>query len=202
MKRIPTVVALLFLINSCTFNAPLNPKLDLSVTDQIPLTIGVYYSTEFLDHEQSETLLGGSKMQFALGRATSPIFDKVFAKLFKEVRKINQRPPLEMRETVDAVIEPRIENFRSTDPIYPLAGTWYAEVRYLFILYTVKGEPFATWSVGGTGRNTSSFTLTPGGASLAAEAANHAIEGAAVNLISEFKQVPAIRSWLVNQGIQ
>lgn len=208
-SKVPAALTLLIslLVASCTYDVHLEPKLEVlkqEGTELIPITIGVYYSPEFLAYEQKETIAGGSKVRFAIGEATARFFDQVFAKLFRNVKRVDQRPPmLQTSEAIEAVIEPRIESLTTRNPAFGWAGTWNVEITYLFTLYTLEGEPVVTWYVTGIGHNTSTtFTWVSGGTPLAAEAANRAIEEAARNFLEGFAQVPEVRRWLRGRGLR
>jgi hypothetical protein len=197
-----SVVILLFAAASCTFHADLNPKITQSATGQMPLVIGVYYSPELLAYQQDEVLTGGSRMRFAVGEATPPLFNGVFQRLFREVRSVDRVPPVAADVPLDAVIEPRIERFTVDAPIMPTVGTWTARVTYLFTLYSPKGDLIASWTRSWSGSSNDGFTLAPGGSSLASQAVERAMEGLASNFVAEFKQIPELRRWLSERGIR
>jgi hypothetical protein len=195
------VLFLLLLCASCTFHADLAPKIG-QATERIPLSVGVYYSPELLAYKHDETLTGGSRMRFAIGEATPPLFNEVFQRLFRETRMVDRLPPLSKDIAVDAVIEPRLERFSVDAPIMPTIGAWTARVTYLFTLYSPKGDLIASWSKTWSGSSGDGFTLAPGGSSHASQAVERALEGLAANFMAEFNQTPELRRWLSERGVR
>lgn len=203
MKPVACAIVLLLLAaSSCTFHAGLSPKIGQSTTQAIPLAIGVYYSPELLAYQQDEVLTGGSRMRFAVGEATPPLFSQAFQVLFQQTRTVDRRPPLTIDVPLDAVIEPRIERLTISAPLMPTIGTWTARITYLFTLYSPKGDLIASWTRSWSGTSNDGFTLAPGGSTHASQAVERAMEGLASNFVAEFKQIPELRRWLSERGIR
>ncbi len=190
----------------CTFQVPVEP---LDSVDrpaeiaEIPATIGVYYSPEFLSHEHKQIIGGGHKLRFEIGQASADHFDQIFLALFEDVKIADQRPPLPTASpSVDAVIEPRFESVAVQDPsLFGWAGTWDVRLAYLFTLFTDQGEPLASWTINGVGQNTTGVDWTGlGGSNIAAEAANRALQDAGERFLTGFGKVPEVRRWLKESG--
>ncbi len=143
-------------------------------------------------HERSST-----KITVPIGAGSVTLFDNVFPMLFDPAVPVDSRPPLTGgTRTVAAVIEPRVEAFDFTEPLFPSFGSSYtAEVTYRFTLYSDDGTPFASWLVSGYGERPVDFEkLTTG--SPVGDASSLAMEDAARKFLTDFREIPELQRWL------
>jgi hypothetical protein len=205
------LTTILFLLTACTpsINRQLATGVPLSVKEsrkEIPATVGVYYSPEFLSRQ--ETVFGTDLL---LGSASSNLFDQAVRLVFAKAISVKGRPPLADSAGVDAVIEPRIEAFdvrtsrdfvggplervsrargHSPDPI---PDPYAAAIRYRFAFYDRTGQEVVSWIIIGTKillvrRDT--LSPWPG------ETVEGAIQDAMQKFVQGFSQLPEVISWV------
>ena len=98
---------------------------------------------------------------------------------------------------VDAVLEPRIEDFTFDIPLLK-TSTYSAEIAYRFTLYSPEGAPVASWRVEGYGARKGEFGFDF--ATWPGLAANAAIEDAMRRFVEEIEVEPEVARWLKNGG--
>lgn len=193
-----TLAAAFALLSGCTHAVPLKATVDSPASVvQVPRAVGIYYSPEFRAYEHVGSKWG-DKWVFPLGQASVTLLDRVFPIIFESALSVPNLPPLEAGEPeLAAVIEPEIEEFNFRLPFFK-TGTFTAEITYRFTLYSLNGDPFASWTVRGEGAKPGKigfeFARWPG------EAADLAMQDAATKFITGFQKVPEVRVWLRNVG--
>ena len=204
MRALRNVIVLAFLgllsfALGCAHTIPLKPTVEvIPRITKVPATVGVYYAPEFRNYKH-EGSRGGDKWIFALGEASIKLFDQALPQVFTSVISVEKRPPLETASAdLTAVIEPRIESFNFALPMIK-TGAYTADITYRFTLYSMQGNPVASWPVQGSGVQHGSFGLEfsrwPG------EAADLAMQDAATKFLTGFRDVPEVRRWLQSTGI-
>jgi hypothetical protein len=119
--------------------------------------------------------------------------------IFERVISLRSWSPLDASPPkVDGILEPRIEEFAFKIPVMR-AGTFNAEITYRLTLYSLQGDPIASWSVRGMGvtqsRAGSMFTESMG------EAADLAMQDSAKSFLAGFREIPEVRMWLRQTGV-
>ena len=192
-------LGLLAFVSGCAHTIPLKPTVELTpAVSKVATAVGVYYAPEFRSYKHEGTR-AGDKWIFALGEASVKLFDQAFPQIFATVSSVKQRPPLDaVTPDITAVIEPRIESFDFGLPMLK-TGAYTAEITYRFTLYSMKGDPVASWPVQGSGVQHGKigfeFSRWPG------EAADLAMQDAATKFVAGFRDVPEVRRWLQRAGI-
>lgn len=187
------------LISGCAHTIPLNATVsETGKVTKVPLAVGVFYTPQFRAYKHEGSRMG-DKWIYNLGEASVNLFDKVFPTLFQEARHVQERPPIASGEDyLNAVIVPKIEAFDFSLPFLK-TGIFSAEITYRFTLYSLEGDPFASWTVKGEGEKKGqfgfSFSRWPG------EAADHAMEDAARKFMFGFRDEPEVRRWLIKKGL-
>lgn len=193
-----TLSAAFALLAGCTHAIPLKATVDSSPTVvQVPTAVGFYYSPEFRAYQHVGSR-GGDKWVFPLGEASVTLFDRAFPIIFESALPVQNLPPLEGGDMeFAAVIEPEIEGFEFDLPFLK-TGTFTAEITYRFTLYSLNGDPFASWTVRGEGANRGKIGFEV--ARWPGEAADLAMQDAAKKFIAGFREVPEVRVWLRRVG--
>lgn len=187
------------LMSGCAHTIPLNATVSQTQeVSEVPISVGVYYTPQFRSYKHEGSRMG-DKWIYNLGEASVNLFDKVFPTLFQEARHVRERPPISSSDdNLTAVIVPKIEAFDFSLPFLK-NGTYTAEITYRFTLYSVKGDPFASWTIKGEGEQRGqfgfSFSRWPG------EAADHAMEDAARKFMLGFRDEPEVLNWLTQNGL-
>ncbi|HEV8533405.1 MAG TPA: hypothetical protein VGT00_18420 [Methylomirabilota bacterium] len=200
-RRIGLVIAPLALgvLTACSHTIPLKPTfVSPQGAAQLPVVVGVYYSSEFRQREV-KIWRGGDRWDFALGPASVLVLDGAWQHLFEGRLPVSGRPPLpEGGPKMAGVIEPSIEAFDFGLPFLK-SGTYTAEITYRIKLHAPDGALLASWTVRGAGAKPGQFGFDfsrgPG------DAADLAIQDAATKLAAGFRDVPEVRAWLRQSGV-
>lgn len=190
--RVFLLLGTFLVVLGCTHSIPMKGVLGTPpAVERIPLKVGVYYSPEFRNYKH-EGSRGGDRWDFPLGSASVSLFDRVFPETFISTMTVESRPPLSGIK-LDAVIEPKIEGFDFGIPFLK-TGTYTAEITYRFTLYSLKGDPVASWTVRGSGAKRGQigfeFARWPG------EAADLAMQDAATKFMNGFSDVTEVQRWI------
>ncbi len=196
------------LMVGCTFTVPLSATVDRPPgVSRIPLAVGVYYSPEFRaytsTHVKRAGLPGLREWNYPVGQVSVTLFDHVFPILFDQLRSSSGRPPLKAVEpALAAVIEPSIEEFSVGVPLLS-NGIFTAEITYRFILFSSDGNRVASWTVRGVGEKHGAITFVDWSAwsRWQGEAADLAMQDAAKEFLTGFRNVPEIRRWFRQIGV-
>jgi len=183
-------------IGGCTHAIPLKGTMEAlpsaGSAGNVPVRAGIYYSPEFRNY-QYKASRGGDQWDFPLGSASVTLFNQAFNTLFKSTESVASRPPLSGKQELSVVIEPKIDAFEFGLPFLK-TGSYTAEITYRFTLYSLKGDPFASWTVKGRGEKRGQigfeFARWPG------EAADLAMRDAANKFLDGFSEVPEVQRWL------
>lgn len=195
-------VLLCLIVAGCTFDVPLEFNKPITRPEgvkSVSANMGIFYSPGFLSYEHKVTVGGGHKLIFRLGKASADHFSRVFPFVFQRTKFVNERPPLSKTSVkVEAVLEPAIDHVTIQDPaLFGWAGTYDVRITYRFILFNMAGEPLASWTVSGAGRNAKGVSWSGlDNNVIAAEAARRAIEAAGDNFMQDFTKEPEVRRWL------
>ena len=201
----PLVLLLVAGFTACTFTHTYELKGTLENppnVDQLPVTVGVLYSPELVAYKHVNSKPHHMYI-VPLGEPSVRLFDEVFGMMFEKVERVSSRPPLKtLPAGLVAVIEPRIEEFRSDFPaMVAFSFTAYVEVVYRFTLYSLDGTPFASWIVEGEGQET--FPLFVGSQHwvFLGLVSGLALQHAAIKFMTGFRDVPEVRRWLRETGV-
>ena len=218
-----------FLVTGCGPHLlELKPAMDRQVkVEQVPLTVGVYYSPEFLapiEVQQGPPSLGvyysreslaptevpsarapipdAERVIIPVGEASVGILGDALSMLFARVQRVPQSPPLDAEGAGTAgVIEPLVEHLR-----YQFHGgkpSFAAFVVYRFVLYAPDGTRLGSWVVTGESeRKLQRGVFYLRGLVLVAEAVKAAMEDAVRKFALDFHDVPEARKWLRESGVE
>jgi hypothetical protein len=187
------------LLGACTHQIPIDTQASLppSVeTAPIPKRLGIHFSEEFRDYKHRGSR-GGDGWVFPLGEGSVPLFEDTFSKSFVMTAEVDGLPPYESDSNeLDAVIEPQIEDFAFDIPFLK-TGDYVSEISYRFTIYSMKGEPLASWPVDGyaakSGELGFEFSRWPG------ESADLAMRDAARKFAEGVRYEPEVMRWLGKQ---
>ena len=156
------------------------PKVEqLPSVEPIPVTVGIYYSPEFLSDQRALSSPNSwPRPNKCSGQASQILFDHIFPILFENVIPIPTRPPGGLGgQKVAGVIEPQIDTIRNS------FGTY---ISYRFVLYSPEGEPLASWSVTGSCRSPTVAC---------------AMREVGTKLLSNFRDFNGVANWLRASGV-
>jgi len=196
------IVALGALAGGCVWSVPQPMLVREPRPERIALRIGVYYSPEFRSftyrHHVTDTA-------WKLGEPSVRLFGEALALLFTDVVELarpgsNQGP----RADVAGVIEPAIVSAGFMFPAMEAARRdqkvcFPLHLTYHFTLYSPQGEPVTAWDVSGS-------ECAPVGNPLRTHATlkesfEQVMREDAFTFVSGFRDIPNVRRWLTEQGI-
>lgn len=187
-------------VSGCTFDKTSHTRIDINRPAgkaAIPLSVGVYFSPEFLAFEHRRPRGGmDAAMIFKFGQMSADLFDGAISTAFEEVHFLDTRVPVAAdHPPIAAVIEPRIKHAA----VHGDFGYWTVIVTYNFKLYDSAGNPVMSWTVRGTGLHDARTKFISTGAPH--PALDAAMKQAGENLMEAFYSDPEITEWLETQGV-
>jgi hypothetical protein len=196
------ILALGTLAGGCAWSVPQPVLVREPRPERIALRIGVYYSPEFRSftyrHHMTDTA-------WKLGEPSVRLFGGALALLFTDVVE-SVRPDSNQgfRPDVAGVIEPTIVSAGYIFPTMEAArrdgqACFSLHVTYHFTLYSPQGEPVTAWDVSGN-------DCVPVAKPLKAhttlkESFEQVMREDAFTFVSGFRDIPNVRRWLAEQGI-
>ena len=164
---------------------------------KLPLTIGVWYTDEFAQHEFFDEAKGRAESGWIVrtGEAQVAMWDTLFNGMFVEFVHMKGKPePGQMNQLVDAVLIPRVDELQYTIPAHTNVKVYEIWMRYAFDMVTPEGNPIAEWTMTAYGKTPTAFLQSDAAAvNLAAVVA---LRDAGANFAANFTRVPAVQDWL------
>jgi len=187
-RKLLITFGLLLICTGCTYEIPINANLPSSpAVDPLPLSVGVYYSQEFLNNKQVISL-GLAKFRYSLGCLLYMLFDQIFDAIFEKTLCVNTLHPLSPDATkLDAIIEPRIEEFWK----HP-----HTTITYSINVFSLSGKRLASVRIAGTGKSSNIW-----GVPNAKESINESLRHVGAQLLANFCKQAEIMKWLQHAGI-
>ena len=197
-------LAFAILLANCATTVALNPKVDrLPSLPKIPLSVGVYYSPELRSYmyESVHMYASDNWLPFSLcrgivlplGQAGATLFERLFPIIFDAAVTIETRASI-LPSKPSLIIEPDIEEVQCTRN----DKATHVHITYYISLYSPSGEALGYWSV--TGRGETKERFFEGANSMAAKAAELAMEDAAGKMAIQFWNIPAVQRLLKEKG--
>ena len=165
--------------------------------ERLPLTLGVWYSPEFSNHEFFEEAKTRTESSWLVrtGQAQVEMWDTLLDGMFEKVVHMTGKPgPDQMNPTVDAVLIPEVTELQYAIPAQTNVKVYEIWIRYHFQLVTTEGDPIADWSMPAYGKTPTAFLQTDQAA--VNLAAVMALRDAGANFASTFTRVPGVQAWL------
>ena len=190
------------------------PKLDrLPGVHPIPLSVGVYSSPDMRNYTHSANLnlpmlpglafLGefDRTWYLSVGRATVPVLNETFARVFKEGTVLEEMPiTTPGADGLNAVIEMKITNVVVKVLANRLLPEAFVRITCEFALYAPDGDLVAVWEVIGRGREEAWWPFASK-RQLIATAATASLHDAATQLMTGVRRVPEVNAWFVQLGV-
>lgn len=194
-------------LGACSYGANIkNPSVPSTAqSEQLPISMGVYYSPEFLSYVHRQTAgAGPHSVTFNVGNASATHFSQLFASYFENAVQFHDRPtPEQPAAGVDAVLIPQLEDLQMSDPaLYGWGGTWATHLTYRFQMVDPTGAPIANWLVSGQGADGGVDWWGNAGQNIAGEAFSKALASVGRNFVERFTKEAEVRDWLLANGVQ
>ncbi len=194
-----TLWVILSPLMGCSMKGAVNPEFTTLAVDRVPVTVGVFYSTEFRTYEKTRSLATGP-FTVPVGEPSVRLFEQLFHAMFENVVHVQGPPPLaRAAPALAAVIEPKIEEFDvDWDMWRAFQGedAHWAEITYRITLYSPEGSSIASWTVKGRGERGEFPRKCCSRLVYLAEATAFAMQDAALKIMTGFRNVPEVQQWL------
>ena len=196
--RLAVAALALVLLSACgparvdvkgTFPAPL--------MEPLPLTMGVWYSEEFANHEFFDEAKSREESGWIVktSEAQVQMWDTLLDGMFYELVHMKGKPgPNQMNQVVDAVLIPQVEELQYAIPAHTNVKVYEIWMRYRFQMVTGGGKPIAEWTMTSYGKTPTAFMQSDEGA--VNLAAVMALRDAGANFATNFTRVPEVQDWL------
>jgi len=156
--------------------------------------MGVYLGDELLTWAHTEKLESGREWRIELGSAQTTLFRNLLTGMFDHMEVVSGVPG---GAGVAATLVPRIEELQFSTPDQTRSEYYEVWIRYHFQLFDPDGSLIAEWPLTAYGQsNARNFGLQGQEPALQA-AALAACRDAMAFFVVQFRQVPAVRNWLV-----
>jgi len=169
------------------------------VIDSLPLDAGVNYTEALENYDYVEDLPNDIEWSITLGEANVRMFDAAFGALFRNVVPVEQPggagPPF---DTLDIVIEPRLEAFEFSLPRQSRSDQYAVWIKYNLAVYEPDGQFITNWPVSAYGQADSQ--LFRGGGAMKA-AVVRAMRDAIANIVIGFPTEPTIQAALFPEDV-
>jgi hypothetical protein len=165
--------------------------------EKLPLTIGVWYAPEFVNHEffDEATSRAESSWLVKSGQAQVQMWDVLLAGMFTRVVPLAERPgPGQGKAGVDAVLIPEVVELQYALPAQTNVKVYEIWIRYRLQLVTSGGDPIADWNMSAYGKTPTALLQTD--QSAVNLAAVMALRDAGANFATSFSRVPEVQAWL------
>ncbi len=164
---------------------------------KLPLTLGVWYSDEFAQHEFFEEAKTRTESSWIVrtGAAQVEMWDTLLDGMFARVVHMNGKPgPGQMNPSVDAVLIPSVEELQYAIPAHTNIKVYEIWMRYRLELVTTGGKPIADWTMAAYGKTPTAFLQSDQAA--VNLAAVMALRDAGANFATTFTRVPAVHAFM------
>ena len=161
-------------------------ELPKPLVDQLPMTVGVYYSDEFRKYEHAEERWG-TDWNVQLGQYHVRMGDRLFQAAFRETVPVKSLDDLPSERPLRAVIEPRIEQYSFITPRDTGAKYFAVTIRYRLNVFTPDGRLADSLTFTGYGSSPSSGITSTSPMILATKTA---MRDAAAKFLVQFPEQP------------
>ena len=170
--------------------------------EPVPLTLGVWYTEEFANHEFFDEATGraGSGWVVNTGEAQVTLWDKLLGGMFYQLVHMKGEPgPGQMNQVVSAVLIPHVEELQYAIPMHTNVKVYEIWMRYRFELVTTNGESIAEWTMPAYGKTPTAFLRSDDDA--VNLAAVMALRDAGANFATSFMRVPEVAAWMNGEPV-
>ena len=200
--RLTGMLMLLCLLSAC---GPARVQVEGSfpdpLLDPLPITLGVWYSDEFRNHEffDEAKAPGDSDWVVKTGQAQVQMWDALLNGMFETVVYLDQAPgtgpPI---AGIDGILVPKVDELQYAIPTHTNIKVYEIWMRYRFNLLDPQGDPIGEWVMSSYGKTPTAFLQSDEQA--VNLAAVMALRDAGAHFATGFQRVAVIEPWLIEQG--
>lgn len=162
------------------------------LVDELPMTVGVYYSEEFTKYTHAEQRWG-TEWKVELGKFHVRMSDRLFESAFRDTVPVKNLSELPSERPLRAVIEPRIEQYSFITPRDTGAKYYAVTIRYRLNVFAPDGRLADSLTFTGYGSSPSSGMTSTNPMILATKAA---MRDAAAKFLVQFPEQPVTKKMI------
>jgi len=162
------------------------------LVDELPMTVGVYYSEDFIKYQHAEQRWG-TEWKIELGKFHVRMGDRLFDSAFRDTVPVKSLSDLPGAKALRAVIEPRIEQYSFITPRDTGAKYYAVTIRYRLNVFAPDGRLADSLTFTGYGSSPSSGMTSTNPMVLATKAA---MRDAAAKFLVQFPEQPVAKKMI------
>lgn len=201
--RLLTVIPAIILAG-CAQSIQVTEEFPVPVVEKIPLSVGIVMNEKLSTYIHVETLSLDKEWTIDLGQANVNMFRALFTGMFTEVLELqlndDNSPLIPAGSQLDAIIEPRLEDFEFSTPRQSGNDQFSAWIKYNIRITTPEGEPISNWRVTAYGQEDQG-AMGLGEDEAMQEAIVIALRDAAANIATNFSKAPGVKKALLDTNI-
>jgi hypothetical protein len=167
------------------------------LVERVPLHMAVRLDPELVQYAHTEKIEGGREWHIELGSAQRPMFERLLTGMFERAHVLDADARL--NGSAAGVLVPSIQEVQFSTPDQTRTDFFEVWIRYRFELYDADGTFVAEWPLTAYGQsNVRNFGMQGQQPALQA-AALAACRDAMAFFIIQFRNIPAVQSWLAGK---
>lgn len=171
------------------------------LVSKLPLTMGVYYDSDFSNHSFTEINDSTGKDQYIVNSGSSQVelFNTMLPAVFQNVVELDTLDAAGQHPELDAILVPTIEEFQLGLPEKTKLNAYEVWIKYNMRLTQGNGDSIADWVMTAYGKSPQeNFQSTEEGVNNATVVA---LRDLAANFSLEFTQIPEVNQWLKEKSV-
>jgi hypothetical protein len=195
-----TIILLALLAGGCATSIKVADDFPEPLVEKLPLTVGIVFNEKLSTYVHVEDPMMDAEWSIDMGQANVDMFKALFTGMFTEVLelKLNEdgTPIIPAAPRLDAIIEPRLEDFEFSVPRQSGNDQFTVWIRYNIRTTNPENEAISNWRVTAYGQVDEGAMGLGDGAAMQ-EAAVIALRDAAANIATGFSKAPGVRKKLL-----
>jgi hypothetical protein len=195
-----TIILLALLAGGCATSIKVADDFPEPLVEKLPLTVGIVFNEKLSTYVHVEDPMMDAEWSIDIGQANVDMFRALFTGMFTDVLELklseDGTPIIPAAPRLDAVIEPRLEDFEFSVPRQSGNDQFTVWIRYNIRTTTPENEAISNWRVTAYGQVDEGAMGLGDGAAMQ-EAAVIALRDAAANIATGFSKAPGVRKKLL-----
>lgn len=200
IQKLVLTILVASLATGCAKSIRVSDNFPEPIVDRLPLTIGVLYNKKLAEYVHVEDPVMDAEWTIDIGQANVDMFRALFSGMFKQTIELTLAEDgtivLPENYKLDAIIEPRLEDFEFSVPRQSGNDQYTVWIRYNIRITTPAGARIGDWRVTAYGQ-VDEGRMGMGDEDSMSEAAIMALRDAAANIATTFSSAPGVRSKLL-----
>jgi len=200
VRKLTLITLVASLAAACAKSIKVSGNFPEPLVGELPLTIGVLYNDKLAGYVHVEDPMMDAEWSIDIGQANVDMFRALFNGMFKETIELRLAEDgtivLPENKRLDAIIEPRLEDFEFSVPRQSGNDQYTVWIRYNIRITTPESERIGDWRITAYGQ-VDEGSMGLGDENAMQEAAIIALRDAAANISTAFSNAPGVRSKLL-----